>query len=272
MIRQTILASLVALALPVAASARVAGSADAILDALHLDELLAIMAEESRRHGADLDMEMLDGRGGEGWRRIVTAINDPEDWRPRLRDALERNLADAPRAEILDFFTSSEGQRIVALEIDARRAMLDADVEAESRDRAASLRAEEAPLIGQIERFVTANDLIDANVVGSMNANIAFLDGFHEGSGTPVAGDPLDDVWSQEAEIRASTTDWVYAFLTLAYSPLAGEDLDRYIAFSESDAGEAFNAALFAAFDRMFYETSYATGRALGRMAMGEDL
>ncbi|WP_171060523.1 DUF2059 domain-containing protein [Poseidonocella sp. HB161398] len=259
-------------ALPSAAGAQSALGAERILDALRLDELLGIMAEESRRHGADLDETMLDGQGGAGWARIVEAINDPGNWEPKLRDAVAEGLEPGESQAVLDFFSSPQGGRIVELELSARRAMLEDGVEEASLARVGELEAEGAPFLGQVDRFVEVNGLIDSNVAGALNANIAFLDGLAEGAGGEGQGDPLADILSQEPEIRDSTTDWVYSFTTLAYAPLAPEELDAYIAFSESGAGQAFNAALFAAFDRMFVETSFATGKALGRMMLSEDL
>ncbi|WP_161555773.1 hypothetical protein [Mangrovicoccus ximenensis] len=173
---------------------------------------------------------------------------------------------------MLAFFSSPQGGRIVELEISARRALLEDGVEEASLARVGQLEAEGAPFYGQIERFVEVNGLIDSNVAGALNSSFAFLDGLGQGMGSEGQGDPLGDVMAQEPEIRASTTEWVYSFAALAYAPLDAAELDAYIAFSESAAGQAFNAALFSAFDQMFLETSHATGRALGAMMLSEDL
>ncbi|WP_172329844.1 DUF2059 domain-containing protein [Mangrovicoccus sp. HB161399] len=264
--------ALLAAALPVFAWAQSGVSARGIFDAVRIGELLDIMAEESRRHGEELDASMLQGRGGAGWSRIVDAINSPAAWEPQLMDAVSARLDPEEAEAVLAFFSSPQGGRIVELEISARRALLEDGVEEASLARVEQLEAEGAPFYGQVARFVEVNGLIDSNVAGALNANIAFLDGLGEGMGTAGQGDPLGDVMAQEPEIRESTTDWVYSFAALAYAPLDPAELDAYIAFSESGAGQAFNAALFSAFDRMFLETSYATGKALGGMMTSEDL
>ena len=60
----------------------------------------------------------------------------------------------------------------------------------------------------------------------------------------------------QNIDIRQNTTEWVYSFLLLAYEPLEDADLETYIAFSETGAGQDLNAAMFAAFDGMSYRES----------------
>ena len=62
----------------------------------------------------------------------------------------------------------------------------------------------------------------------------------------------LTDVWSQEADIRENTTDWLFSFLFMAYAPLDDADLEAYIAFSQTDAGETINRAMFDSFDELF--------------------
>jgi hypothetical protein len=82
----------------------------------------------------------------------------------------------------------------------------------------------------------------------------------------------LADVWSQEPDIRAETEGWLYPFLALAYEPLSDADIEAYLAFSESQAGQAMNAALFAAFDKVFSDISRDLGRAVAEMLSGRDI
>lgn len=261
-----------AASLPMPAAAQVPLPSDPVMDAIRIDDILDILSAESAVQGRDLDQTMMQGDGGAGWARVVAAIHDPGPWASRLRTTVNDNLPERYLEPILNFMTSDQGVRIVELEISARRAMLDATIEDASRARLAQLEAEDAPILDQITRFIDANDLIESNVVGALNANVAFFEGLQDGVDGPPQGDYLSDVWSQEPEIRKSTRDWLYAFLSMAYTPLSDGDMEAYIAFSESPAGQAFNTAVFAAFDQMFIETSRATGLALGRMMSAEDI
>lgn len=82
----------------------------------------------------------------------------------------------------------------------------------------------------------------------------------------------LAEVWAQEPDIRAETESWLYPFLALAYKPLSDADVEAYLAFSESEAGRAMNAAMFAAFDEVFREISHDLGRAAAEMLSGRDI
>ncbi len=272
MLRRAVLTLAVLMCLPGAALAQVNRASDPILDAIRVPELLEIMAEESRAQGEEIDTGMLGGTGGPGWARMVDAIHAPARWEPQVRDTFDAALPPDQVAPILDFVTSEQGQRILDLELSARRALLDDEIDAANRARLEALRADEAPLLDAVRRFVEANDLIDTNVVGALNANAAFLQALQDAAGTRGPGGAAADVWAQEPQIRAQTVDWVYGFLTMAYAPLPGPDLDAYIAFSESPAGQALNAALFEAFGEMFVATSRETGTALGRLIQAEDI
>ena len=52
--------------------------------------------------------------------------------------------------------------------------------------------------------------------------------------------------------------------------PLTEAELQSYVAFWESPAGQVLNAALFSAFDTVFRDVSLDLGRAAGRALRGE--
>ena len=129
---------------------------------------------------------------------------------------------------------------MIGLELSARRALLDPDVEAASQDRVTRMGDAGDPRIALIGRFVEANDLVESNVMGALNASYAFYTGLNEGGalGDEMAEDEiLSDVWAQEPDVRTETGDWVYSFLVLAYQPLSDADLEAYIGFSRTAAG-----------------------------------
>ena len=61
-------------------------------------------------------------------------------------------------------------------------------------------------------------------------------------------------------------------FLMLAYQPLSDQELDAYIAFSTTPAGQKANRAVFAAFDAMFVQVSKELGQSAGRLMAGQDI
>ncbi len=263
-----------AVAGPIAAQ-RGAVEVEALAEALALDEVIAVMREEGIEYGAEMQRDLFPGRGGDGWARTVAEIYDADAMERAVVDRLAGGLDESDIIPLTAFFTSSEGERIVRLELEARRALMDEDVEDAARARAASLRTEGAPLIGRIDAFIAANDLVEQNVVGAMNANYAFYEGM-------AAAQPLElqvpqdqilsDVWSQEPEIRQETAEWIDAFLTMAYAPLPDGDLDTYTALSQTEAGRALNTALFAAFDEMYAGISRRLGAGAALYMSGQDI
>ncbi len=262
---------------PVETPATVDARLDALMTALQLPEVIAIMRAEGLEHARTLQSDLLGGRGGAGWDRSAARIYDAD----RMERAVAERTAAALRADpdavvqALEFFDSPRGQRIIELENSARRAMLDPDVEAAARAQADALIDEDGTALALLRRFIDANDLVESNVEGGLNANFAFYVGLRD-SGVPAFDlherEMLADVWSQEATLRADTEAWLLAYLGMAYRPLPEADLEAYIAFSETAEGTALNRALFSAFNALFVDVSRELGLAAGLVLLEQDL
>ena len=251
---------------------------ESVLQTLRIPEMIAVMQDEGIAYGDDLEEQLFPGAGGARWDGIVAGIYDEPALLQRFQSAFSARLAADPQAmdEIVGFFATDRGQRILSLEIAARRALLDEAAEEAAAVSVDDMRAREDPRLAVLERFAAANDLIEQNVSGALNANFAFYQGMSDGGAFDAAkmteADMLADVWSQEPEIRAETESWLYPFLALAYEPLSDADLQAYLAFSESGASRAMNAAMFAAFDEVFRAISRDLGRAAAEMLSGQDI
>ena len=246
-------------------------------DALLMGEVMAILRDEGLANARDLAADFPAGQGNAGWNAAIEAIYDPQAMRATFDAALAAQLATAPEAvsAALDYFGSAEGQRALTLELEARRALLDPAVEAAAKDRWAALQTDDPARAAALERFAEVNDLIESNVMGALNSNLAFYHGMAE-SGGPLGEmteqDILAMVWGSEPDVRASTEDWLFPFLAMSYEPLSDAELDAYIAFSDRPEGRKVNAAVFAAFDVLFAEISRSLGRASGREMIGQDI
>ncbi len=243
---------------------------------LQIDDVIDVMREEGISYGANMENDMFPGQGGSSWQATVAVIYDPDVMRMRFDQALATALGHSSDVEAIStFFASELGQRVVSLEIAARRALLDDAAEEAAKLAYAEMVAENAPRVAALQAFVEVNDLIESNVIGSMNANLAFYQGLAEvGSFSEAMPEDqmLADVWASEADMRAETIDWLYPYLALAYKPLSAADLQAYQDFSTSDAGQTVNAALFAAFDAVFVGVSIDLGRAAALQMQGQDL
>ena len=121
--------------------------------------------------------------------------------------------------------------------------------------------------------MIDSGDMIDRNVTAAMNSNFQFMRGMADGNALQMTeAEMLADVAQQQEEIAQDTRGWLYGYLLLAYSPLEDAELDRYIAFAQSDAGRSLNTALFEGFGTAYEDVSYALGRAVALNMVAEEL
>lgn len=248
---------------------------DRLWSLLRLNDLLEIMHEEGANMALEADVDLLGHPGGEPWRKRVQAIYDFGRLKTDAEVAMEAALDAGHLDALCDFYESDDIQSIVDLEITARRAFLDADVEERARSAWLSGRAL-TPHEDAILRFVEVNDLVERNVMGALNSNYAFLRAMTDAHPVPAEKlteqEILFEVWSQEVEIRRDTSEWLYAFLSTAYGPVSQNVLDDYVAFSETEAGHALNHAMFEALDQIYIRLSADLGRAVGEFGAQQDL
>jgi hypothetical protein len=261
------------LLLPLAGPAQ--ADARSLFNALGMPEIIEVMREEGVEYGETIREDLLQGQGGAGWTAIVSDIYDSDAMSREMLGAFESRLDGVPLDPLLEFFESERGQRIVELEVGARRALLSDEVEAAAEAAAAELPQVRPDRFTLLSDFVAANDLVESNVMGAMNSNYAFYMGLMSGNafGADLSeSEILSDVWGQEEQIRADTEQWVYSYLALAYDPLSDEDIEAYIALSRTEAGRALNLALFGAFDDLFVDISRRLGEGAARFLVGEDI
>ena len=258
------------LLLPLAAAA---DEVDDLYEALGLPRIVAVMQAEGIAYGEAMAGDLFAGRAPEQWDDTVRTIYDVDWMEERVLANLRTELDGADVGTMLEFFVTEPGRTIVSLEVAGREALLDEAVEAAAGE--AAREAEGTPRMDLIGEYIAANDLVENNVSGALNANYAFYRGMVQGGAfEPVLTEDeiLSQVWAQEPQIRASTDEWLRSFLNLAYAPLEDADLQAYIAFSRSPAGREMNAALFNAFDPMFDEVSRALGLGAARYLAGDAL
>ena len=256
---------------------QVRGAVTSLVETMRIGEIIEVLRDEGIEYGRTLETDMFPGAGGPGWSAAVEQIYDPARMKQAFEDGLVRELARAPDgiAPMESFFGSELGQKVLRLEIEARRALIDDAAEEAAKLAWEDMSGADEGRVALLERFAAANDLVESNVMGALNANLAFYKGMAEGGafgGEMTEDQMLADVWGQEAEVRQQVSDWLFPYLALAYAPLTDDELDAYIAYSESPAGQQLNAALFAAFDGVFSPVSKALGLAVARELQGQDI
>ena len=251
-------------------------------DALRMDETLQIMAREADASTAEIAPELFGGTVPDEWTQALAALFDPVTSRAAFDAGLAAAIANRDPtvlAGAITFYQSPLGLEVLALELSARAALLDMDVESAAKQSWADLQADPMPAsaarVALIAELVAAGDLIESNVSSALNGNLAFFQGMAESGGlgaTMSDQDMLAEVRSQEADLRAQTQDWIFPFLAMAYTPLSDQDLRRYIDFANSPSGKALSNVLFLAFDQMSTQQSRGMGLAAGRIMAGQDI
>jgi hypothetical protein len=246
-------------------------------DTMQVGPIIDVMHDEGLAYGTTMAADLFQGAPDARWGQVVAGIYDAQAMKDVFNTHFAAALAAHPAelAAIEDFFGSARGQRILQLEVTARRALLDTAIEDAAKVAAEDMAVDHDPRLALLKDFVTAGDLIEMNVTGAMNANLAFYQGMAESGayGKEMTEDQiLTDVWDEEPKVRADTEDWLIPYLAMAYQPLSDADLEAYTAFWESDAGHALNAALFASFDVMFTDISRNLGRAAAKQMQGDDI
>jgi hypothetical protein len=237
---------------------------------LRMDDFVAIMREEGLKFGAELGEGMLPSGGGALWAARVSRLYDLEVLRRAVGEVFQTTMDPAHSPEAVNFFGSDLGQRLIAGELEARRAILDPDVDEAAQVAAETLPAERAKVL---QDFIAVNELVEYNVVGGMTAQVRFYQGLAQGGQLDLSEeDIMAEVWSMEEELRSETHRWLMGYLMLSFEDLNDADITAYTDFSRTAAGRAVNRAIFQAYDRMYADLSLALGLAIADMSMAEQL
>ncbi len=243
--------------------------------ALALDDIVAVMAEEALVTAGE-GAEGLTSAQQDSWRRGIARINSPEHLHTLFQQKLGEALRDAdpaPLRKALRFYQGDLGHRVVALELSARKAMVDPEGKAAAIEAAAAADKQDNPRIGAIMRLIDAADAIEVNISGSLNSMMAATRGFAAASGVEIPESQITaEAWQEEPAIRDDISEWVRALLYLSYSPVDDRELEEVIAFVASDEGRALSKLLSQAFDAMFTRTAFETGMMSASVQMGQEL
>lgn len=271
---QRLAATLTALMLTAqAASAQSASLIDRYYTAFDMGTVLEILREEGVTAGQKMTEDGSISMSPAWTARLSGIYEEDKAW-----DAFKRGMQsvkDVYQSDAaLAFFESDLGVRIVKIELDARRALSEDGADEATAAKAADLRRDDPALYLMYQDFIKVNGLVESNVAGALNSNLAFYRGmatnenYAEGLSEEFM---LTTVWEQEPEIREEMVEWTMSFSTLAYSGLSKSELQTYIDISKTDAGQRLNSVLFAGFDAMFEDQSYELGRASAEFMLGED-
>ncbi|MEO0486668.1 MAG: hypothetical protein AAF092_12230 [Pseudomonadota bacterium] len=245
-----------------------------LMDALRMDEVVDILVEEGTSSALEIEASMFPDRGGAAWADEVARIYDADLRSAQIKGVMEDIMSADALPPVLAFLESERGARIMTLEVTARRAFIDPDMEEVALEIFADAETEHAELFANVMEFIEVNDLIDQNVEGAFTANFAFAQGAtNAGAFAGLSAAQLAaQMWAGEEAVAADVEQWMFAYLMTAYSPLESSDLEAYIALSRTEAGQTLNQAIMDSFGALFEDISYDVGAAAGRFMAQQDI
>ena len=145
---------------------------------LKIDALIAVMRSEGLANGKDMEADLFPGQGGAAWGVVLSRVYDTTRLHAIFDAALAKALQDDPTTQqaMRDFFGAPLGQHILALEIDARKTLLDD----KATEAAAQLWGRTLNGRPTARRRSTALPRsTESNVIGALNGNLAFYRGMN---------------------------------------------------------------------------------------------
>ena len=248
----------------------------ALFEAVGMDENFEILAEIGMADAVGLEDTLFPGRGGDAWRAVLSGFYQSGPLQATFTEAFPADrLSTEAMQRVTLFYNTDLGRRIVSGELTAWRAISDEATEAAANAAYFQHLEDNSPRVALLSQFIEVNGFVDLNVSGALNSNYAFYRGLSDAGAYEQALPPammLDEVWGREPEIRRETVLWLYSFQLMAYEGLSDAEIETYIAFSETPAAQAYNAALFTGFDAVFEAMSYRLGSAAALFMTGERL
>lgn len=269
-----VIASVTVLSLQASAAFANAGALiDRYYDALKMEQVFKILQDEGIEGAIEIAREDEAITLSPAWTSRARQIYSIEKMDAAFRIGLAAATDLGNSEEAIAFFETELGQRIVDIELAARTALADDAAEQAAAQTVEAVREIDPDRIALYEQFIEANNLVDSNVMGALNANLAFYRGLgtNEMFGGLDESAMLSQVYTQEPEIRSGMEEWTMSFSVLAYSLLTMEEMSDYIAISEAPSGQQLNSALFAGFDQVFEMHSFELGRAMAEFMAGDD-
>ncbi len=260
--------SLVLVALPLQAdSPRIAQ----LYELMQVATTVEVLRDEGFFFALESEGAMFGGTISGNWQAEISRVYNLGQLQEIVRAGFEDAMQGVDLEPLIAFYKSEKGRRVVDLELTARRAFLSPGVE-ESARAAWRKNADAGAHREAISAFIEVNDLIERNVVGAMNSNYWFLRALAVANPDLSEAQIISEVWAEEESLRADTSEWMHAFLTMAYAPLNAQEMQANLALWQTPPGRALNNALFISFDRMFERISRDLGAVAVQMILQREL
>ena len=250
--------------------------ADAIsdlYDALQMDRVNEIIRVEGIRDAQGTGEAYLSANSVQRFVDQAKSVYQLDIMEKDFKRLLTENLSTSDANEILLFYRRPIGKIASELEVSARVAISETEIEEMAKTKLREATALKNTRLDEIESVIKTLELVEQNLIGAYAAQFAFM---YELSKLGVLElsrqEMIDIITNDEEKLKGEILEWLMAFSHMAYAPMSDEEFSVYNDFSKSDLGIALNKALFSVYNEMAKDQSQSLANILGEFMKSEDL
>jgi len=250
--------------------------ADAIsdlYDALQMDRVNEIIRVEGIRDAQGTGEAYLSANSVERFVDQAKSVYQLDIMEKDFKRLMTENLSTSDANEILLFYRRPIGKIASELEVSARVAISETEIEEMAKTKLKEAKALKNTRLDEIESVIKTLELVEQNLIGAYAAQFAFM---YELSKLGVIElsrqEMIDIITNDEEKLKGEILEWLMAFSHMAYAPMSDEEFSVYNDFSKSDLGIALNRALFSVYNEMAKDQSQSLANILGEFMKSEDL
>ena len=244
-----------------------------LYDALQMDRVNEIIRVEGIRDAQGTGEAYLSANSVERFVDQAKSVYQLDSMEKDFKRLLTENLSTSDASEILLFYRRPIGKIASELEVSARVAISETEIEEMAKTKLEEAKALKNTRLDEIESVIKTLELVEQNLIGAYAAQFAFM---YELSKLGVIElsrqEMIDIITNDEEKLKGEIFEWLMAFSHMAYAPMSDEQFSVYNDFSKSDLGIALNKALFSVYNEMAKDQSQSLANILGEFMKSEDL
>ena len=239
---------------------------DRLVQVLNLKDLFQELQNEGVTAGIEMLKEEGQGQQSQEWVSKLNEIYSSDSMQEFFRNELLKLGVIENIVNIIDFYETSLGKKLIKNELATRRALKNKDGKAQAKKILNQLKYFKPNRLNVYKKIIEENNYIEDNISSSMNSNLAFYQGYSLSLPSDKQGlleaEIISKIWTNESETRKRMTEWVMGFTAYTYNDLSRNELNIFLEFSKSKPSKHLNNSINYILDKAFENQSYKLGQA----------